>query len=102
MKKENDLRIESKFALQKVMLRLCYEKTQIYNGRSFIYDCSYYKTEFENVYITDHYMLNDAALNNKTCIAFNKRTGKRILFTIEFLEQCEDIFKTHLSELNAI
>lgn len=38
--------------LQNIMQVFGYEKTTIYFGSSIVYDCSFYKTEFENVFIT--------------------------------------------------
>ena len=102
-KNETDLRIESKFALQNVMVRFGYEKMGIefHNGRSFIYDCSFYKTEFEKVFITDYDISNDLPLNDKTAIVFSRKTGKHVKVTIEFMEQAERFFKAELEKLNA-
>lgn len=100
MAKNKDIDIQnSKLIFKNIMKHLCYEETQMFFGKSFIYECSFYKTEFENVFITDYDFSKDYILLDKTCVAFSPKTGKHVKITFEFIEQAEKYFKDELKLL---
>lgn len=101
MKKENKLRYECKILLQNLMKIVGYEKKDMFIGRSIIFDCSFYQTEFPNIVITDFDISTDLPLNDKTFFAVNIRTGNRFRFTAELLEQAKEAFKSELAYINA-
>ena len=42
------------FAIQNVSKRYGFEKTEIHEGMSFLLNCSFYKTKYDDIYITDY------------------------------------------------
>lgn len=97
--KTNELRIEAIFELKELMDKFGYKITELHNGKSFVLDCRFYETEFENVIITDYDFINDVALNDLSFIAFNRKTGKSLRITAEFMKQSTESFKQILKEL---
>lgn len=63
------------FAIRIVSKRYGFEKTELYEGMSFVMDCSCYKTKYENIYITDYDFRNadDLEKRDLSMLFYRKR-----------------------------
>jgi hypothetical protein len=53
-----------------------FEKTEIHEGMSFVLDCSFYKTKYDDIYITDYDFRNEDDLEkNDLSMLFYKKRG---------------------------
>jgi len=64
------------FAIQNVSKRYGFEKTEFHEGMSFVLDCSFYKTKYNDIYITDYDFKNADDLEKKDLsMLFYKKHG---------------------------
>jgi len=89
-----------KYITEKVCKRYGFEKERIDAGISFLLDCSFWKTEYESIYITDFNFTNDEDLENKDCsMIFLRKPGLvRSQIISNDVLQDEKIFKYVLGE----
>lgn len=64
MSKNNKEYIKS-YTIQIVSKRYGFEKTELHERMSFVLDCSFYKTKYDNIYITDYDFRNDDDLEKR-------------------------------------
>lgn len=93
-------RMQCKEALKKLMELYSYKQIEFYVNNSFAYDCVFYKTEVDNVLITDYDLLNQVPLNDYTAAIVNRITGKQIIVTFEFIDHASKAFKSALKKLS--
>lgn len=74
--KKNNQKYTKAFAIQIVSKRYGFEKTELHEGISFVLDCSFYKTKYENIYITDYDFRNTDDLEKRDLsMLFYKKLG---------------------------
>ena len=64
MSKNNQEYIKA-FAIHNVSKRYGFEKTEFHEGMSFVLHCSFYKTKYNDIYITDYDFRNADDLEKK-------------------------------------
>ena len=75
MSKDNKEYIKA-FSIHNVSKLYGFEKTEFYEGMSFVLDCSFYKTKYDNIYITDYDYKNQDDLEKKDLsMLFYRKAG---------------------------
>ena len=74
MEKNNQEYIKA-FVIHIISKRYGFEKTEIHEGMSFVLDCSFYKTKYEDIYITDYDFRNkeDLEKSDLSMLFYRKR-----------------------------
>ena len=73
---KNDKGYIKAFAIENVSKRYGFKKTELHEVISFILNCSFYKTKYDDIYITDYDFTNDDDLEKKDLsMLFYRKNG---------------------------
>ena len=72
---KNNQEYNKVFAIHIVSKRYGFEKIELHEGMSFVLDCSFYKTKYDNIYITDYDFRNadDLEKRDLSMLFYRKR-----------------------------